>query len=93
MSETPDPTAETDIHTNPPHLSHLFLDEIRCTITDTGTYNSGGTISVAGWTIKVPQNAQVGFPAAWVPWRDFCADITFMRGFKVTVSHLTGLHV
>ncbi|KAJ4379942.1 hypothetical protein N0V85_008808 [Neurospora sp. IMI 360204] len=55
-----------------------------CTITDT-TYNSGGTISVAGWTIKVPKNTQVGFPAAWVPWRDFCADIAFMRGFEVTV--------
>ncbi|KAK3503235.1 hypothetical protein B0T13DRAFT_521847 [Neurospora crassa] len=56
-----------------------------CTITDTGTYNSGGTISVAGWTIKVPQNTQVGFPAAWVSWREFCADIAFMRGFEITV--------
>ncbi|EAA27115.1 hypothetical protein GE21DRAFT_9562 [Neurospora crassa] len=56
-----------------------------CTITDTGTYNSGGTISVAGWTIKVPQNTQVGFPAAWVSWREFCADIAFMKGFEVTV--------
>ncbi|EGO54886.1 hypothetical protein NEUTE1DRAFT_149065 [Neurospora tetrasperma FGSC 2508] len=61
------------------------ISQFGCTITDTGIYNSGGTISVAGWTIKVPQNTQVGFPAAWVPWRDFCADITFMRGFEVTV--------
>ncbi|KAK3343293.1 hypothetical protein B0H65DRAFT_510190 [Neurospora tetraspora] len=55
-----------------------------CTITDT-TYNSGGTISVAGWTIKVPKNTQVGFPAAWVPWREFCGDLAFMKGFEVTV--------
>lgn len=55
-----------------------------CTVTD-GTYNSGGTISVAGFTIKVPKNTQVGFPAAWVPWPEFCADIAFMRGFEVVV--------
>ncbi|KAK3953814.1 hypothetical protein QBC32DRAFT_312601 [Pseudoneurospora amorphoporcata] len=48
-------------------------------------YNSGGTISVAGWTITVPRNTQVGFPAAWVPWRDFCGDVAFMKGFEVTV--------
>ncbi|KAK3401354.1 hypothetical protein B0T20DRAFT_450470 [Sordaria brevicollis] len=55
-----------------------------CTVTD-NTYNSGGTISVAGWTIKVPKNTQVGFPAAWVPWPEFCADVAFMKGFEVTV--------
>ncbi|KAK1777202.1 hypothetical protein QBC45DRAFT_417434 [Copromyces sp. CBS 386.78] len=57
-----------------------------CTITDATLYNSGGTISVAGWTITVPRNTQVGFPAAWVPWRDFCGgDVAFMKGFEVTV--------
>ncbi|KAH7635444.1 hypothetical protein B0T09DRAFT_379240 [Sordaria sp. MPI-SDFR-AT-0083] len=42
-------------------------------------------MSVAGWTIKVPKNTQVGFPAAWVPWPDFCRDVAFMKGFEVTV--------
>ncbi|KAK6066366.1 hypothetical protein SCUP515_10682 [Seiridium cupressi] len=40
--------------------------------TDT-TFNTGGTISVNGWTVTIPKNLQVGFPVAWVPWTDFVA--------------------
>lgn len=63
------------------HLSHHH----RCTVTDPSSYNSGGAISVAGFTITVPKNTQVGFPAAWVSWRDFCSDVSFMRGFEIVV--------
>ncbi|KAK8104106.1 uncharacterized protein PG998_011139 [Apiospora kogelbergensis] len=34
-------------------------------------FNSGGTVSVNGFTVTVPKNLQVGFPASWVPWKDF----------------------
>lgn len=42
------------------------------TATDS-SFNTVGTISVHGWTVVVPQNLHVGFPAAWVPWKEFVA--------------------
>ena len=51
------------------------------------TYNSGGTISVGGFTIDVPKNMLVQFPAAWVPFKDFVADQTSMLGYEVNVCH------
>ncbi|CAD0095887.1 unnamed protein product, partial [Aureobasidium mustum] len=39
------------------------------TVTDS-SYNSGGTASVNGFTITVPQNLLVRFPAAFKPWRE-----------------------
>ncbi|KAK3936824.1 hypothetical protein QBC46DRAFT_452429 [Diplogelasinospora grovesii] len=53
--------------------------------TDGTAYNAGGFIKVNGWTIKVPQNTQVGFPAAWIPWKDFCNNAGFYNGMEVTV--------
>lgn len=38
-----------------------------------GSFNTGGTINVNGYTIKIPKNLQVNFPAAFVPWKDFVA--------------------
>ncbi|KAI0203934.1 hypothetical protein F4808DRAFT_393133 [Astrocystis sublimbata] len=49
------------------------------------TFNSGGTISVAGFNITVPKNLQVEFPAAYVPWRDFAQSKGSMIGYETNV--------
>ncbi|TGJ84304.1 hypothetical protein E0Z10_g4464 [Xylaria hypoxylon] len=49
------------------------------------TFNSGGTISVAGFNITVPKNMQVQFPAAYVPWKDFAQDKDSMVGYETNV--------
>jgi len=54
------------------------------TATD-GTYNTGGTITVNGFTAKVPKNLLVQFPAAWVPWKDFVANKADFLGFETLV--------
>ncbi|KAI1872744.1 uncharacterized protein JN550_003618 [Neoarthrinium moseri] len=56
------------------------------TATDT-SFNTGGTISVNGWTATVPKNLQVGFPVAWVPWKDFVASYQAgqFAGYQVSV--------
>jgi len=57
------------------------------TTTD-NSYNTGGTIDTNGWHVIVPKNLQVGFPAAWVPWKDFVAAFTAgsFPNFEVSVS-------
>ncbi|KAF2789776.1 hypothetical protein K505DRAFT_312547 [Melanomma pulvis-pyrius CBS 109.77] len=49
------------------------------------TYNTGGSISINGFTMTVPKNMLVQFPAAWVPWKDFVADKASMLGYEVNV--------
>ncbi|CAI6339435.1 unnamed protein product [Periconia digitata] len=49
------------------------------------TYNSGGTINVNGFSIQVPKNMLVQFPAAWVPFKDFVADKDSMLGYEINV--------
>ena len=58
---------------------------VDATATD-DSYNTGGTISVNGWTIIVPKNMLVTFPAAFVPWKDFVAGKASVIGFEVNVS-------
>jgi hypothetical protein len=48
-------------------------------------YNTGGTISINGFTIRVPENMLVQFPAAWVPWREFVNDKGSMLGYEINV--------
>ena len=43
-----------------------------------GTYNSGGTISVNGYSVTIPQNLQVQFPAAFSPFKDFASANSFI---------------
>lgn len=50
------------------------------------TFNSGGSITVNGFTMNVPKNVLVQFPAAWVPWRDFVASKADFSGFETLVS-------
>lgn len=50
------------------------------------SYNTGGTISLNGFTITVPTNVLVQFPAAWVPWKDFVEDKEAMIGYEINVS-------
>ena len=50
------------------------------------TYNSGGSITVNGFTMNVPKNLLVQFPAAWVPWKDFIASKSEFQGFETLVS-------
>ncbi|RWA06494.1 hypothetical protein EKO27_g8611 [Xylaria grammica] len=49
------------------------------------TFNTGGTISVAGFNITVPKNMQVEFPAAYVPWKDFAQEKDSMIGYETNV--------
>lgn len=53
---------------------------------DDDTYNTGGTISLNGFSIAVPRNLLVEFPAAYVPWKDFVADQDAMIGYEIMVS-------
>lgn len=48
-------------------------------------FNSGGTIVVNGFTMAVPDNLLVQFPAAWVPWKDFVASKDMFIGFETMV--------
>ncbi|KAI4724308.1 hypothetical protein E4T49_07966 [Aureobasidium sp. EXF-10728] len=49
-----------------------------------GSYNSGGTISVNGYSVTIPQNLQVQFPAAFAPFKDFASAGSFV-GHEVSV--------
>lgn len=50
------------------------------------TYNSGGSITVNGFTMNVPKNLLVQFPAAWVPWKDFVANKADFAGYETLVG-------
>lgn len=58
---------------------------VDATATD-DSYNTGGTISLNGWTVEVPKNMLVTFPAAFVPWKEFVAGKDAFLGFEVNVS-------
>ncbi|KAK1757943.1 hypothetical protein QBC47DRAFT_357845 [Echria macrotheca] len=58
---------------------------VDATATD-DSYNTGGTISVNGWTVNVPKNMLVSFPAAFVPWKEFVANKSAVLGFEVNVA-------
>lgn len=49
-------------------------------------YNTGGTISINGFDMVVPKNMLVQFPAAYVPWKDFAAEVDSLLGYEVNVS-------
>jgi hypothetical protein len=57
----------------PSHRIVLTFIHPRATVDDPTLFNSGGTITVNGQTVKIPKNLQIGFPAAFIPWRDFGA--------------------
>jgi hypothetical protein len=40
---------------------------------------------VNGWSITVPKNLMVTFPAAFVPWKDFVANKDVVTGYEVNV--------
>jgi hypothetical protein len=64
--------------TNP----HIVTDSSSCT---PGTeYNSGGTISVGGFTITVPKNLIAQFPVVWVPFKQMCE--AGVLSYEVAVS-------
>ncbi|KAK5660755.1 hypothetical protein OQA88_12121 [Cercophora sp. LCS_1] len=52
--------------------------------TDT-SYNTGGTIVVNGFTMTVPKNLLVQFPAAWVPFGDFVERLDDFIGFETLI--------
>lgn len=54
-------------------------------------YNSGGTITVNGFTMNVPGNLLVQFPAAWVPWKTFIESKDQFLGFETLVRLLRWL--
>ncbi|KAF2489860.1 hypothetical protein BU16DRAFT_544219 [Lophium mytilinum] len=51
---------------------------------DTSDYNSGGTISVNGFTVTVPKNLIAQFPATWVPFPKLVA--ASLSGYEVSVA-------
>lgn len=53
------------------------------TASDT-TYNSGGTITVNGYSVTIPQNLQIQFPAAFAPFGEFASG--GFVGHEVSVS-------
>ncbi|KAL8389053.1 hypothetical protein RB595_008826 [Gaeumannomyces hyphopodioides] len=48
-------------------------------------YNTGGTLSVGGFTMQVPKNVLVQFPAAWVPFKDLAAKKAEFNGYETLV--------
>ncbi|KAL2876828.1 hypothetical protein SGCOL_007851 [Colletotrichum sp. CLE4] len=48
-------------------------------------FNTGGTIVVNGFTVNVPKNLLVQFPAAWVPWKEFVANKADFTGYETLV--------
>jgi hypothetical protein len=70
-----------------PHETVLMLKDISNKLhscTPSGTeYNSGGSISVDGFSIEVPKNLIAQFPVAWVPFKDVCAGGVI--GYEVSV--------
>lgn len=66
----------TDIHMR-------CTDGIRCT-TDNTEFNTGGSVLVDGWNVKVPKNLIVQFPVVWVPFGKLCG--AGVGGYEVTVN-------
>ncbi|THW72408.1 hypothetical protein D6D19_06535 [Aureobasidium pullulans] len=62
----------------------LRLTNISATASDS-TYNSGGTISVNGYPVTIPQNLQIQFPAAFAPFGQFASTGGFV-GHEVSVT-------
>lgn len=54
-------------------------------VADDSLYNSGGVIVVNGFSMNVPENLLVQFPAAWVPWKDLVASKEEFMGFETLV--------
>ncbi|KAL1606312.1 hypothetical protein SLS60_003714 [Paraconiothyrium brasiliense] len=50
---------------------------------DSTDFNSGGTITVDEWNIKVPKNLLVQFPTIWTPFRKLCE--AGVGGYEVTI--------
>ncbi|KAL8357170.1 hypothetical protein RB601_008912 [Gaeumannomyces tritici] len=48
-------------------------------------YNTGGTLSVGGFTMQVPKNVLVQFPAAWVPFKTFATKKAEFIGYETLV--------
>jgi len=72
----------------------LTEDRAQCYVTnyvissataDSDAFNTGGTVSLNGWTVTVPKNLLVTFPSAFVPWKDFVAGKEKLKGFEVNV--------
>lgn len=57
-------------------------DSNSCSV-DTTDYNSGGSITVDGWSIKVPKNLLVQFPVVWSPFGQLCG--AGAGGYEVSV--------
>lgn len=51
-----------------------------------GSFNTGGSITVAGITITIPKNLLVQFPAAFIPFKDFAGKAGDYGGYEVSVD-------
>lgn len=66
-------------------VRHIVI-RISGTATSATQFNSGGSLIVGGTSITIPENLQVQFPATFVPYRDFAANINQYNGFEVNVE-------
>jgi hypothetical protein len=67
------------------NFSRLLIPIFSVTADD-ATVNSGGSLKVNGFTVKVPKNLQVGFPASFVPFSQVVARKAALIGMEVNVS-------
>ncbi|KAF3048005.1 hypothetical protein E8E12_005966 [Didymella heteroderae] len=49
-------------------------------------FNTGGSITVAGISITIPENLLVQFPATFVPFKDFAASAGSLAGYEINVE-------
>ncbi|KAL0941612.1 uncharacterized protein CTRU02_204375 [Colletotrichum truncatum] len=65
----------------------LDIDGAFQTATLTGTeFNSGGSITCNGRTVIVPKNLQITFPAAFVGFKDFVANMGSYKGYQCSIT-------
>lgn len=54
---------------------------------DSGDFNTGGTISVNGVSVKIPKNLQFQFPAAWVGFKKIASGGFTGNEVSVCLNH------
>lgn len=69
-----------------PNITPFLVDGALDSCSPSSTaYNSGGSISVNGFNIQVPENLIAQFPVTWVPFRQMCEEAAVL-GFEVSVA-------
>lgn len=62
------------------------LTKTSVSATSATQFNTGGSITVAGIPITIPENLLVQFPATFIPFKDFAASAGSLAGYEVNVE-------